>query len=87
MPDPAKPYIERTPFAPIDPPATLRAWFCPACGAQITGSYNLDPAKKRCTKTWHLASPIDVMYVRQPPTPIDDGREVARVGSLEVDGG
>lgn len=59
------PSITRTPFVPIDAPDTLRVWFCPACGQQITGSYNLDPAKKRCTKTWHLATPKPVDYTRE----------------------
>lgn len=59
-----RPEITRTPFVPIDPPATLTAYFCPACGQQITGSYNLDPAKKRCTKTWHLTMPEPVKFVR-----------------------
>lgn len=59
-----EPRIDRTLFAPIEPPAAMTLWFCPACGVQIKGSYNLEPARKRCTKTWHLASPVGVKYTR-----------------------
>jgi hypothetical protein len=60
--DPRRPYIRRTSFTPINPPNEIELHFCPACGALIRGSYNLDPAKKRCTKTWHLATPVPRMY-------------------------
>jgi hypothetical protein len=41
MPEPGVPHIERT-------------YFCPACGRRVSGDYNVDPARKSCTKTWHL---------------------------------
>jgi hypothetical protein len=59
-----KPSITRTPFVPVEPPAERTFYFCPACGAQVIGSYNMDPAKKRCTKTWHLMAPVPAKYVR-----------------------
>lgn len=58
------PRVDRTSFVPVDPPDTLTAYFCPACGRQIVGSYNLEPARRSCTKTWHLAEPVAVKFVR-----------------------
>jgi hypothetical protein len=61
------PRIDRTPYVPADLPDRVRLWFCPACGHRIVGSYNgsynLEPARKRCTKTWHLANPVSRDYV------------------------
>lgn len=51
-------------YRPTDPPNALTAYFCPACGAQITGSYNVDPGRGRCTKMWHRDIPKPVPYVR-----------------------
>lgn len=62
--NPRQPYIERTQFDPVEPPRRITRWFCPACGSEITGSYSLDPAKKRCTKTWHLTDPVKAYYKR-----------------------
>lgn len=59
------PHVERTEFVPHEPPAAMTFWFCPACGQQITGSYNIEPARKRCTKTWHLTNVVGVRYVRE----------------------
>jgi hypothetical protein len=63
MPDAMEPLIHRTPYVPADLPDRVKLWFCPACGKRITGSYNLEPARKRCTKTWHLANPVAKDYV------------------------
>lgn len=65
MIDPRQPHIERTPFTPKVPPRELVIYVCPACGALIDGAYNLEPARKKCTKTWHLADPLPYIYVRK----------------------
>jgi hypothetical protein len=56
------PHIDRTHFEPQSPPTEVTLYFCPACGRRISGSYNLEPARKACTKTWHLAEPTSQMY-------------------------
>ena len=63
--DSPRPHIERTPFDTISPPARIKRYFCPACGREIVGSYSLDYARKRCTRTWHLAEPVAATYVRE----------------------
>lgn len=63
MPDPMEPYIMRTPFVPADLPDRIKLWFCPACGKRIDGAYNIEPARKSCTKTWHLSDPVSREYV------------------------
>jgi hypothetical protein len=54
MPEPGVPHIERTHFEPQSAPAEVTLYFCPACGRRVSGDYNVDPARKSCTKTWHL---------------------------------
>lgn len=82
--DTQTPSITRTPFQAKMPPDELNLWFCPACGNLITGSYNIDPARKRCSKTWHLDIAQKRAYVavdappRTPaaesqPFPVDPG--------------
>jgi hypothetical protein len=66
-PSPMEPHILRTPFTPADLPDRVTLWYCPACGKRINGSYNLEPARKSCTKTWHLAQPVAVKYARELP--------------------
>lgn len=66
--DPRRPHIERTPFEPIEAPSTITLYFCPACGRQIIGTYNIDPARKRCTKTWHLMTAKPASYRREEAT-------------------
>ena len=66
--DPRRPHVERTPFTPKEPPKELMLYFCPACGAWIDGSYNLEPARKRCTKTWHMTDPVGYLYCRAEAT-------------------
>jgi hypothetical protein len=57
------PRITETPFDPKGPPATVRLWFCPACGANLTGkSIGLEPARKKCSAKWHLANPVPASY-------------------------
>lgn len=62
----ARPHVERTHFEPQSPPAEVTLYFCPACGRRISGSYNLEPARKSCTKTWHLAEPVMQRYRAVP---------------------
>lgn len=52
-----------THFDPVDPPREVTLYFCPACGQKLTGNYNLDTARKRCTKTWHRAMAKPQKYV------------------------
>lgn len=46
-------------------PETTEEWRCPACGKRVTGNFNLDSVRKKCTKTWHTHSPIKCAYVRR----------------------
>jgi hypothetical protein len=57
-----RPHIERTHFEPQSPPAEVTLYFCPACGRAVRGNYNLDPARKSCTKTWHLTTAVGQKY-------------------------
>lgn len=66
--DPRTPHVERTRYVKQEPPARLTLYFCPACGKQITGTYNLEPARA-CTKRWHLAEPVGYDYELVEPTP------------------
>ena len=52
--DDRKPTIFRTAYEPKTLPDILDLWWCPACGHILTGNYNVDPLRKRCSKTWHL---------------------------------
>jgi predicted RNA-binding Zn-ribbon protein involved in translation (DUF1610 family) len=61
-PNSDQPHIERTHFDPLPPPEEVALFFCPACGQQVPSTYNYEPARKRCTKTWHLAAPKGYRY-------------------------
>lgn len=58
------PHIERTPFTPQEPPTELTLYFCPACGTVIRDSYDIEPARKRCTRRIHLAEAVGYRYSR-----------------------
>lgn len=45
------------------PPPVKYLWVCPACDGVIVGSYNVDPMRKKCSKTWHRAMAERVEYV------------------------
>jgi hypothetical protein len=45
------------------PPAVKYVWVCPVCRSAIVGTYNVDPLRKKCSKTWHRAMAERVEYV------------------------
>lgn len=46
-------------------PVAVTLHFCPHCGRRVTGSYNIDESRKKCSKLWHKSSPRAVRYVRE----------------------
>lgn len=63
---PRRPHVERTPFTPQAPPSGLTLYFCPACGTLVRDSYDIEPARKRCTKRIHLAEAVGFQFIRVP---------------------
>ena len=51
--------------AQFEPPEVVTLDFCPSCGRRVVGSYNIDTAREKCSKTWHKALTVPVRYVRE----------------------
>lgn len=56
----------------VAPPEAVDLYFCPECGVMLTGTYNVDTGRKKCSKLWHKAGAVKGSYRREvpgPPTP------------------
>jgi hypothetical protein len=60
--NPMTPHVDRTRFVVQEPPAFLTLYFCPACAKQVSGAYDLEPARTKCTLRIHLAEPVAARY-------------------------
>lgn len=46
-------------------PVSVVLYHCPVCGRRIESLYNIDTARKKCSKLWHKAIPVAHTYVRR----------------------
>lgn len=45
-------------------PAEITLWYCPACGKQVRGDYNLDETATKCKGKWHIRTAVGVLFRR-----------------------